>query len=101
MRYGISAAAQAEMRREQRISNGPDLPIDGVINEALAWIGRAQDNAPSADGGVARHYCLISGWGASYPETTGYIVPTIIREAQATGDNELLQRARRSCPSFS
>ena len=50
---------------------------------------------PSADGGVARHYCLITGWGASYPETTGYIVPTIIREAQATGDTELLQRARR------
>ena len=44
---------------------------------------------------MARHYCLITGWGASYPETTGYIVPTIIREAQAAGDTELLQRGRR------
>ena len=65
--------------------------MDRTISEALQWIGRAQDNAPSADGGVARHYCLITGWGASYPETTGYIVPTIIREGQASGDTELLR----------
>ncbi len=99
MRYGISIAAQTEMRRERRVAS-TDVPLDRAIldraiSEALQWIGRAQDNAPSADGGVARHYCLITGWGASYPETTGYIVPTIIREAQALGDTELLQRARR------
>ena len=69
--------------------------MDRAISESLAWIGRAQDNSPSADGGVARHYCLITGWGASYPETTGYIIPTIIREAQAAGDTELLQRAQQ------
>ena len=99
MRYGISAAARAEMRREQRPSSDADLPIDRAINkslaESLAWIGRAQDNAPSADGGVARHYCLINGWGASYPETTGYIVPTMIREGLAAGNSELLERARK------
>jgi hypothetical protein len=94
MRYGISAAARAEMRREKRNSGNTDFPIDRTISEALAWIGRAQDNSPSADGGVARHYCLITGWGASYPETTGYIVPTIIREAQALADTALLKRAR-------
>jgi hypothetical protein len=100
MRYGISAAARAEMRREQRTAIDADFPIDRVITEALAWIGRAQDNSPSADGGVARHYCLVTGWGASYPETTGYIVPTVIREGLALRDIEfrntdLLERARR------
>jgi len=95
MRHGISVAARAEMRRERRISNGTDVPLDRTIAEALAWIGRAQDNSPSADGGVARHYCLVTGWGASYPETTGYIVPTIIREGQAARDTELLERARK------
>jgi hypothetical protein len=94
-RYGISVAARSEMRREQQTSNGPDLPINGAINEALAWIGRAQDNAPSADGGVARHYCLITGWGAAYPETTGYIVPTVIREGLAARNQELFERARK------
>ncbi len=95
MRYGISSAARAEMRRERRSLSDADLPIDRAISESLAWIGRAQDNAPSADGGVARHYCLITGWGASYPETTGYIVPTIIREGLAAGNTELLERARK------
>ena len=66
MRYGISSAARAEMRRERRTLSDADLPIDRAISESLAWIGRAQDDAPSADGGVARHYCLITGWGASY-----------------------------------
>ncbi len=60
----------------------------------MDWIGRAQDNSLSADGGVARHYCLVSGWGASYPECTGYIVPTMIREGQISGDALLTQRAR-------
>ena len=62
MRYGISSAARAEMRRERRTLSDADLPIDRTIRESLAWIGRAQDYAPSADAGVARHYCLITGW---------------------------------------
>jgi len=95
MRYGISIAARTEMRREQRLPRDTDVPIDRAITEALAWIGRAQDNSSSADGGVARHYCLVTGWGASYPETTGYIVPTLIREGRASQDAALLERARR------
>ena len=43
----------------------------------------------------ARHYCLVTGWGTSYPETTGYIIPTLIREARLSGDHSLLERARR------
>ena len=83
IRYGLSEAARAESKRELRTGARQDVPIDDAVTEALAWIARAQDNSTSADGGVARHYCLISGWGPSYPETTGYIVPTVIREARA------------------
>jgi hypothetical protein len=95
MRYGISTAARAEMRREQEPSIDTDIPITRAITEALAWIGRAQDHSSSKDGGVARHYCLITGWGPSYPETTGYIVPTLIREGKACQDADLLERTRR------
>jgi hypothetical protein len=93
MRYGVSVAACAEVRREQQTSGDADFPIDQTIAEALAWIGRAQDNSSTADGGVARHYCLLTGWGASYPETTGYIVPTLIREGLAVENGEWLERA--------
>lgn len=70
---------------------GPERAID----EAIAWLGRAQDNSASADGGVARHYSLIKGWGTSYPETTGYIVPTMLAHADWRGDEDTRARARR------
>jgi hypothetical protein len=94
VRYGLSVASSSERKREQRASSLQDHPIEATIAESLAWIGRAQDNSPSRDGGVARHYCLVTGWGASYPETTGYIVPTVIREGLALRDPRLLERAR-------
>ena len=72
-----------------------DKPADSVLAEGLAWIGRAQDHSSSADGGVACHYCLVKGWGTSYPETTGYIVPTLIREGTRRNNESLLRRARR------
>ena len=95
VRYGISAAARAEVKRERGAAGHQDIPVDVAISEALAWLGRAQDHSPSADGGVARHYCLVTGWGESYPETTGYIIPTLIREARISGDASLLVRAQK------
>jgi hypothetical protein len=94
-RYGLSLAARAEMKREQLGEAHSDVPLDIAIRESLAWLGRAQDHSLSADGGVARHYSLITGWGESYPETTGYIIPTFIREARVSGDTSLLGRAQR------
>ena len=44
---------------------------------------------------MARHYSLVSGWSASYPETTGYIVPTLIAEGRGRGHEVLLARARK------
>ena len=66
-----------------------------VIEESIAWLERAQDNSATQDGGVARHYSVIDGWAASYPETTGYIVATLIEHAQETGNDESFRRARR------
>jgi hypothetical protein len=44
---------------------------------------------------VARDYSLIRGWSASYPETTGYIVPTLLTYARISGDETARSRARR------
>jgi hypothetical protein len=93
--YGLSMAAKAEMRREQQVEVGPEVPIEAYLAESLAWIGRAQDGSLSKDGGVARDYSLIDGWSSSYPETTGYIIPTLLREGRALGDPALVDRARR------
>jgi hypothetical protein len=38
---------------------------------------------------------LTTGWGPSYPETTGYIVPTMLEQSTRRGDAVLRERARR------
>jgi len=94
-RSRVSAAASSEMKREIRPEARQDISIEVAVSEALAWMERAQDNSSSADGGVARHYSLLSGWSASYPETTGYIVPTLIAEGRSRGNDVLMNRARK------
>jgi hypothetical protein len=66
-----------------------------VISAGLGWLAAAQDRSSTHDGGVARHYSLLSGWGASYPETTGYIIPTFLEHAGLRNDPSLRERARR------
>lgn len=75
----LPAIAKAEVRRDARVTQRRDPGIAAAIDAALEWLGAAQDNSTSRDGGIARHYSLISGWSASYPETSGYIVPTLLR----------------------
>lgn len=72
-----------------------DPGLDASIAAALAWLGRAQDRSRSNDGGVARHYSLQDGWSSSYPETTGYIIPTLLECAESLSSIELSRRARR------
>ena len=49
-----------------------------MIAQGLLWLGTAQDHSVSHDGGVARHFSVKKGWSTSYPETTGYIVATML-----------------------
>jgi hypothetical protein len=86
--------AQSERRSDNRGLPVIDPGIESSVSEGIAWIGRAQDNSASHDGGVARDYSLIQGWNSSYPETTGYIIPTLIIYANLVGDESVRERAR-------
>lgn len=70
------------------------------LDAAAQWICRAQDVFD--DGGVARSYSLVyhpyfkrKGWVPSYPETTGYIIPTMFDYAHLTSNQEIFDRAVR------
>jgi len=64
------------------------------LSEAAQWILRAQAGTP--DDGVAHSYDIKKGkWIASYPETTGYIIPTFLDYARRTGRDDIRERARR------
>lgn len=91
----LPAGARAERRRERMKHLAPDPPIEAAIEKAVGWLCRAQDLSTSRDGGVARHFSLIDGWASSYPETTGYIVPTFLEYARQRGDDAIRQRAKR------
>jgi hypothetical protein len=59
------------------------------------WLRRAAD--ATSDGGVSWGYRLRGGWAASYPETTGYIVPTFLAlDASPLADGRDRERAERS-----
>ena len=63
---------------------------------AAAWLCRAQDL--SGDGGIIGRYRLDQGWTSSYPETTGYIIPTFLALADHL-DPDYAARAER-CVEF-
>jgi len=53
------------------------LQIGSHLDGALAWIVRAR--ASGSDGGIPANFDLVRNrWAASYPETTGYTVPTLL-----------------------
>jgi hypothetical protein len=92
----LPSAAKAERDKDSSGIPLEDHDIGNAIETAIGWICRAQDKSESQDGGVARHYSLITGWCASYPETTGYIIPTILADANWRKKNSnLRERARR------
>ena len=63
---------------------------------AVAWICRAQDATP--DHGVSLGYFPCDeeqGWWPSYPETTGYIIPSLLEFARRYDDPAIKARALR------
>lgn len=94
-RWRLPPAAKRARRLDRRGLPDRDIAIDRAVDEAMAWLGRSQDCSPSHDGGAARDYSLVGGWATSYPETSGYIVPTMIAYADLRGDAAMRARARR------
>jgi hypothetical protein len=80
-------------RRALLANRSSGLQLEGNLRAAYKWLCAAQDATP--DGGVAGCYNLAKGWGGSYPETTGYIIPTFLHYSEALHDNEARSRAIR------
>jgi len=89
------------LRNHRRFLTGSVEPISGQTDicarAAVDWILRAQAATP--DDGVSLGYfpCDDSadGWRASYPETTGYIITSLLAYARKTGDGTVASAAMR------
>jgi hypothetical protein len=93
--WRLPPAARQEHHRDVKGLRFEDPGIEMILDRCMGWLCRAQDCSASQDGGVARHFSLVTGWGSSYPETTGYIIPTILDAANKLGDEGLRIRAKR------
>lgn len=61
------------------------------LQGAMQWLCRAQDI--SGCGGISSMYSFYWGWLPPYPETTGYIIPTFLRYAFISSDDNYIERA--------
>lgn len=95
---GMLAAGKSARReglRDLVRGAGRDPGIEAAVEASVKWLLRAQECSASADGGVASHFSLKDGWATSYPETTGYIVPTLLQFAATNGRADVRDAARR------
>ncbi|HKC46051.1 MAG TPA: hypothetical protein VKB63_00515 [Gemmatimonadales bacterium] len=61
------------------------------LSATVDWLKEAQDS--QRDGGVSALYSLARGWHSSYPETTGYIIPTMLNVWEALADEGCYERS--------
>lgn len=80
------------LRRSGRYHDSPiDTDIERHLREAVEWLKRAHD--AGTDRGVSYGADFGGPFLASYPETTGYIIPTFLKLADYYKDESLLERA--------
>ncbi|MHB1296947.1 MAG: prenyltransferase/squalene oxidase repeat-containing protein [Gemmatimonadaceae bacterium] len=101
-RSAIRTPLTAFVRRPPDRPHLPAFAVDEAhephLRSAADWLVRAQDSTPT--GGIARgfshghnRYFRARGWQPEYPETTGYIIPTLFALADRLGREDLAARA--------
>lgn len=71
----------------------PGQGRDRYVRALLQWLARAQDAVPG--GGVSGYYSFAAGWSAAYPETTGYVITTLLEASRRLKEQEWADRAKR------
>ncbi len=89
----LRAVCRAHARPLRVGAPGELLPVNDALSAVADHLVRAQDHGP--DDGLGSYH-LVHGWSASYPETTGYIVPTMLSLAERLQRPELRERAVRA-----
>lgn len=69
------------------------------LQEAVSWLLAAREH--SADGGIPAFFDLLRGrWAPSYPETTGYIIPTLLASASYLDKRDDLRAAATASADY-
>jgi hypothetical protein len=62
------------------------------LRAAIDWLCLTHD--VTGRRGCSKGYSLVSGWQPAFPETTGYIIGTLLAYGRTTGRADLFDRAR-------
>jgi hypothetical protein len=68
------------------------IPTADALRSVVSWMLEAQ----RPDGGIAAYYSLLTGYSESYPEVTGYIIPTLYDFDRMAGDSAARKSAERA-----
>jgi hypothetical protein len=88
------AARDATRRSADRL-RPPRLADDrrAAIERGIAWLCRTHD--VTGRQGSSKGFSLLHGWMPAYPETTGYVLGTLLEHGEATGRGDLIERAHQ------
>ena len=86
------AARDALRRPARRLLPARHDVRAGALAAAIDWLCLTHE--ATGRRGSAKSYSLVYGWEAAYPETTGYIVGTLLAYARRGGDARHVEHAR-------
>jgi hypothetical protein len=90
----LARAIAGSARRSGRGATPDPASLPAHLEATYRWLCQAQD--AGADDGVCGIFDLWAGtWSESYPETTGYIIPTLLALGEARDEEEPRRRAMR------
>ena len=88
----LSARDGAEQALETLIPARPDVS-PAALEAAVAWLCRSHD--ATGRQGSSKGFSLLHGWLPAYPETTGYVIGSLLAYSARREDrSDLVQRAR-------
>jgi hypothetical protein len=91
----ISTFARATIRDSARYASRsrrePQVVPAGAIDAGIGWLLTTHD--VTGRRGSSKGFSLFDGWRPAFPETTGYVIGTLLARAAQTGSDELRARA--------
>jgi hypothetical protein len=87
-----SLAAEVPRAVRSRTRRGDAAVAPGAVDAGIAWLASSHD--VTGRQGSSKALSLLGGWRPAFPETTGYVIGTLLARAAQTGDTSLVQRAK-------
>ena len=88
--YVLTELRKYYLSRDRYFRNRDVTPAEKKLALARAVSYLLQAQRSMSDDGMGSFH-LVNGWSSSYPETTGYILPTLLQYAERNNDNNIRQ----------